>query len=223
MGKNIIIYGNGNMARMLYHIVKSMYNVLAFTVDDDFIDEAMIEGIPVKPFSNIENTFPPQENLMLIAVGFVNMNEIRAQKYFESKAKGYSCVNYIHPSVCLYDNVDIGENNIILEFVSIHPYTKIGNNNFISSNTNIGHGCGIEDNCWINAGVSIAGEAIVRNNCFLGINSSLGHGVVLAEKSFVGANTLIHQSTMLGEVYLSPAGEKFRLNSDSFLKFSKII
>ena len=200
-----------------------MYNVLAFTVDDDFIDETMIEGLPVKPFSNIENTFSPQENSMLIAVGFVNMNEIRAQKYFESKAKGYSFVNYIHPSVCLYDNVDIGENNIILEFVSIHPYTKIGNNNFISSNTNIGHGCGIEDNCWINAGVAIAGEAIVRNNCFLGINSSLGHGVVLAEKSFVGANTLIHQSTMLGEVYLSPAGEKFRLKSDSFLKFSKII
>ena len=211
------------MAKMLYHIVKSVYNVTGFTVDDDFIDETVIDGVPVKPFSNIEEIFSPQENLMLIAVGFVNMNDVRERKYLESKEKGYSFINYIHPSVCLYDNVEMGENNIILEFVSIHPYTKIGNNNFISGNTNIGHGCEIENNCWINAGVSIAGESAVKNNCFLGVNSSLGHDVVLAERNFVGANTLISQSTMPGEVYLSPAGEKFRLKSDSFLKFSKII
>lgn len=223
MKKDLIIYGNGHMAKMLYHIIKATYNVVAFTVDDDFIDEKTIEGIPVKAFSNIEATTPPQENLMLIAVGFVNMNEVREQKYIESKAKGYSFINYIHPSVCLYDNIDIGENNIILEFVSIHPYTKIANNNFISGNTNIGHGCSIEDNCWINAGVSIAGESVLKNNCFLGVNSSVGHDVTLSERSFIGANTLIHKDTMPGEVYLSPSGEKFRLKSDAFLKFCKII
>lgn len=220
INKKLIIYGNGNMAQMIYQFVKYDFNVLAFTVDRAFINTAELCNLPLIPFDEIGQHYPPDQCSMLIAVGYVDMNSIREQKYIEGKYKGYGFINYIHPTVVMHDCIDIGENNIILDHASTHPYTKIGNGNFISSNSNIGHGCSIGDNNWVNAGVSVAGESVIENKVFLGVNSAVGHGLVVKSKTFVGACTQINRNTEPGGVYLSGGGEKHRLGSVAFLKFS---
>lgn len=221
--KKLIIYGNGHMAKMLYQFIKGDFEVPAFTVDDSCIDVKTICDIPVIGFTAIEKAFPPETHNMLIAVGFSEMNCLRQRKYVEAKQKGYSFINYIHPSVNWHDSLAIGENNIVLDHASIHPFTRLGDNNFISSNTNIGHGCHIDNHCWINAGVSVGGESTIKNYAFLGINATISHNIVVATKTFIGANTLINRNTDSGGVYLSSPGEKFRLSSEQFLKFSSAL
>tara|TARA_R110001592_G_C13182011_1_gene751051 strand:+ start:4201 stop:4890 length:690 start_codon:yes stop_codon:yes gene_type:complete len=218
--KKLIIYGNGHMAKMIYQFVKHDFDVVSFTVDESCIQGATLCNLPLIPFEEIEKQYSPESHCMLIAVGYVEMNAVREKKYQEAKNKGYSFENYIHPTVVRHDCLEFGENNIILDYASIHPYTKIGNGNFISSNTNIGHGCLIGHNNWVNAGVGLGGETRLGDRVFLGINVSVGHGLIIDDKTFVGANTQINRNTEKAGVYLSESGEKHRMNSEVFLKFS---
>ena len=221
--KPVIIYGNGHMAKMLYHFIKVQHDIACFTVDEQCINSDDVELLPLVSFSEIQNQYPPSNYDMLIVVGFGEMNSLRKQKYLEALHKGYKLINYIHPSVVLHDNLILGHNNIILDHASIHPYTTIGNGNFISSNSNIGHGCTIGDFCWINAGVCIGGESNLGSKCFYGINATIGQGIQIADECFIGANTLISNNTTEKEVYLSENGTKFRLDSDLFLQFSSAV
>lgn len=219
---NLLIYGNGAIARLLYSFAKHRMNVVAFTVDDHCIGsgQSAFCGLPLVPFSRVERDFPPAACSMIIAVGFVDMNELRERKYQEAKSKGYRFESYVHESVFPHDGVVIEENCIVLDHVSIHVNCRVERGTFISSNVNIGHDCRIGRSNWINSGVAIAGGCGIGPQCFFGVNASVGQNVQVGMQNFVGANTLITRSTMDGEVYVSESGLKFKLNSNAFLKFS---
>jgi len=66
-----------------------------------------------------------------------------------------------------YTLLEVGNNTIIREFVTINKgtlskgKTVIGNNNLIMSNAHIGHDCFIGNNCIIGFSVGMAGEVVV--------------------------------------------------------------
>ena len=68
-----------------------------------------------------------------------------------------------------YTTLEIGNNNIIREFVTINKgtiskqKTTIGNNNLLMANAHIGHDCSIGNHCIIGFSVGMAGEVIVGN------------------------------------------------------------
>jgi len=220
--QKVIIYGNGRIAKIIYQFVKKQFDVVGFTVDKECIEEKEIEGLPLLEFEDVEIAFPSKNYEMLIAVGYAQMNNIRKKKYLEAKAKGYKFINYIHPSVDMHDNIKIGENNIILDHVTIQPYVNIGNSNFIWSNSVVAHGSTVLDTNWITSGVVVSGDSTIKSQCFLGINSTIGHNVTIEDENFIGANTLVTKSTEEKEVFISKEGEKFRLDSRSFLKFTGV-
>ena len=217
-----IIYGNGAIARLLYSYARHSMDIVAFTVDDACIDDAATSflGLPLLPFSQVALQLPPDEHDMLIAVGFLEMNALRARKHREAEEKGYRLATFVHTSVLRHDDVLIEDGCIILDHVSIHPGCRIGRGTFISSNVNLGHDCVIGAYNWINAGIAIAGGCSIGEACFFGVNSSTAHGLRLGARNFIAANTLINRDTLDDQVYLSEAGQLFRLKSSSFLKFS---
>lgn len=217
--KKLIIYGNGQMARMFLHFARLEYDVAAFTVDRSVLTDTTIEGVPVIPFENIDVDYSPKAHCLITAVGYLEMNGLRARKYLEGLAKGYAFANYVHSSVVRHPGVSMGENNIILDHVAIHPYTQIGNSIFIASNASIGHGCNIGDTCWINSGVAIGGETLIGEASFLGINATIGDNIRIERQCYVGANTLVTRNTLAEEVYISASGERFPLSSQGFLQF----
>ena len=222
--EKIIIYGNGKIAKIIYQFVKKQFDVAAFTVDKGCLEEneVEIEGVPLVAFEKLETIFSPEAHKMLICIGYVQMNNIRENKYLESKEKGYEFINYIHPSVDMHDNIKIGENNIILDQVTIQPYVDIGSSNFIWSNAVVAHGARIENTNWITSGVVISGDVTIKSKCFLGVNATIGHNVTINDETFLGANTLVTKSTKEKEVFISKEGEKFRLDSQRFLKFTEV-
>ena len=217
--KKLIIYGNGQMARMFLHFARLEHEVVAFTVDRAVLADAVIEGLPVIPFEEVETRYPPADHCLITAVGYLEMNGLRARKYREGLAKGYAFASYVHSSVVRHPTVSVGENTIVLDHVAIHPYTQIGNSVFIASNASIGHGCRIGDACWINSGVAIGGESMIGDASFLGINATIGDNIRIERQCFVGANTLVTRDTLAEEVYISASGERFPLSSQAFLQF----
>lgn len=212
------------MAKVLYSYAKNVFDVCAFTVDDFCIKgEKEFCSLPLVPFSCIEKEFSPKEYKMISAIGFLEMNELREKKHKEAKEKGYEFVSYIDKSVQIHDDVEIEENCVVLDFVSIHPSAKIKKGTFISGNVNIGHDCIIEPFNWINAGVSMAGGCKVGKGCFFGVNSCLAHGVKLGERNFIAAGTVINKNTLDDEVYISEPSQVFKLSSKKFIKFANIV
>lgn len=217
--RKLIIYGNGQMARMFLHFARLEYEVVAFTVDRGVLTDPTIGGLPVVPFEEIETHYPPAAHSLITAVGYLEMNQLRARKHREGLDKGYAFVNYVHSSVVRHPDVVMGENNIVLDHVAIHPDTRIGDSVFIASNASIGHGCRIGDNCWINSGVSVGGETVIGDGVFLGINATVGDNIRVERQCYVGANTLVSRNTLAQEVYISASGERFPLSSQAFLQF----
>jgi sugar O-acyltransferase (sialic acid O-acetyltransferase NeuD family) len=219
----VIIYGNGSIARLVYSYSKKYFNIVGFCVDDALVNKNNPLSLPIIPFSKIHSVFNNKDYKILIAVGFVEMNEVKQKKYNQFLDLGYNFASFIHPNFYLHDGVTIEENCVILDNVSIHSGSKIKKGTFISSNVNIGHDCVIEDNNWINSGVSIAGECTIGQNCFFGVNSSVANGITVGKKNFIGANTLINKDTSDDQVYISKPGELFKMSSKNFIKYSKIL
>ncbi|MBN2448777.1 MAG: acetyltransferase, partial [Lentisphaeria bacterium] len=222
--KQLLIYGNGAMARVVYSYVRRRLDVCAFTVDKACIETpgATFCGLPLVPFGAIEESFDPEHCDMVVAVGFLDMNELRQRKADEARAKGYHLIRYIHDSVVLHDDVAFGEHCMVLDHTSIHPGTVIGPDSFICSNVSIGHHCAIGAGNWINSGVSIAGRCQTGPGCFFGVNACVADSVRIGARNFVAANTLVNRDTADDAVYLSEPGRRFRLRSKAFLKFSQV-
>jgi sugar O-acyltransferase (sialic acid O-acetyltransferase NeuD family) len=220
-----VIYGNGGMAKVLFSYARSSMNIVGFTVDDACIPDsnAGFLGLPLAPFSRIEKEYPPTSHNIIVAVGFIEMNGLRARKSLELERKGYSFASYIDESVHMHDDVTIEENCMILDHVSIHPGSRIGRGTFISSNVNLGHDCIVGPYNWINSGVAIAGSCTIGEGCFFGVNASASHGLRIGAHNFIAANTLVNKHTEEDQVYLSEPGQLFRLKSKSFLKFSQVL
>jgi len=219
---DLIFFGTGKIARVAYFFLKKENKIAAFTVDKNMMDEKKLFDIPVISFDEIQDIYPPKDYKMFVSVGYQRMNKFRAEKYNEAKGKGYDFINYIHPSVEWHDNIEIGDNNIIMDQVSIQPYVKIGNNNFFWSNSVVAHMSIVEDNCWIASGVTIAGGSTIKSYAFLGVNAAIGNQITIGHENFIGANTLISKDTKEKEVYITRDGGKYNLDSERFLQFAGV-
>lgn len=79
--------GMGNSESSL-SVCEKKFEVVAFTVERKYKNSDAIEGVPLIEFEDIQNQCDPKEHKMLIAVGYVQMNNIRERKYQEAKKKG---------------------------------------------------------------------------------------------------------------------------------------
>ena len=128
--KKLIIFGTGDIAQLAnyYFTFDSDFEVVAFTVDRDYINETTFEDLPLVPFDEIENHFDVEEYFLFIALSYVQMNNLRAQKYLESKNKGYKIASYISSKCSYLSQFKPGENAFILEDNTVQPFVKIGTN-----------------------------------------------------------------------------------------------
>ena len=221
--KKVVIFGSGKIAEVLayYFMHESNYQLSAFTCDDKFVVSTTFQGLPLVPFSRVQELYPPDDYSLFVAVGYQDLNELRQQKYVEGKNMGYEIVSYVNPNSGIPQDTVLGENCFVMNNVCIHPKVAIGNNTFVWSGSMIGHHSVIGDNCWLTSSTNISGVVQVGNNCFFGVNSTIGHGVKIGHHCFLGANCLVTKDMLDNQVVVAENTKIFRLDSKSFLKLSK--
>lgn len=217
---NVVIFGTGNIAQLAYYYFKldAWCNVVAFTVDMEYLQENTFEGLPVIPFEDIEKDYPPQRFKLFIALSYSRVNKVRAEKFLSAKEKGYTCISYISPRATVYDNVVIGDNCFIFEDNTIQPFVKIGNNVVLWSGNHIGHHSVIGDHCFISSHVVVSGGVIVEPYCFLGVNATLRDHIRIAPDCIIGAGSIIMHDTQPGEVYVPERTKVYRKKSTELEK-----
>lgn len=220
----VILFGAGKIADVAYFQLThdSPHEVVAFTVDGAHLTQKEKWGLPLIAFEDIVNSHPPEDFKMLVAVGYQDLNRFRARKYAEARHKGYELISYVSSRASNFSNVPIGDNCLILENAVLQPCTQVGNNVFFWNGNHLGHHARIEDHCYVAGQVVISGTAVIEPYCFLGVNSAIGHEVTVGRESFIGAGSLITKNVPAKSVYIMPDTPRFRLDSDSFLKLTKM-
>lgn len=223
--QKLVIFGTSKVADIVYSSMnddpESKYDPVAFAIDDEYYCEDEKYELPIVRFENVEQKYPPQEYVMIIAMGYHEMNRIRKLKCEQARNKGYKLASFVHSDVAIPTTSKIGENVIILNNVSIGPFVAIGNNVCVYSGAVISHHTTIADNVWITSGTVIGGNSKVGENCFLGINSTIGHNVEIGSNNFIGANATVTKNTKSDSVYILPDTPKYRLNTEQFMRMFK--
>lgn len=226
--KHLIIFGLGKIADVAYHhfVRDGKYQVVAFTCDEKYLttpegtSTGTHFGLPALPFEEIERSYPPETVSMFVAVGYHQLNAVRARKCQEAKAKGYSLISYVSPRADCGPWLDVGENCLILDGVGIQPGVRIGNNVSLWNNVLVGHHSHIHDHCWIAAGAILGGLVTLGERSFVGLNSTIGGDLTIGEDCFLGAASLVVKSAPAKSVFIARGTDKFRLQSDEFLRMT---
>ena len=221
---DLIIFGISQTAEIVHHYFQedSPYNVVGFTVDQDYIAGSEFLGLPVYEFATIEDVCPPDRYEMFVALSYRDLNKNRACKYSEAKAKKYNLPSYVSSTAGIIGNIKLGDNCLILENQLIQPFVEIGNNVFVWSGVLIGHHCTIGDHCWLTSNASIGGNTTLGPHCFLGLNCTIGHMINIGANSFIGAGAKVLKDVKPKSVFIENGTDLFRLDSDRFMEISKM-
>lgn len=219
--KKIVLAGNAITAEILSAYLQhdSRYQVVAATVDDDFVATGSLEGIASVPLSRLASEFPPAQVAIIMAMGYNDLNRSRASFYERLRGLGYTLETYIHPDARIYTAHPLGEGSIVLPGAVVEPHVRIGANTMVWCNATLAHHCTVGDNAWIASGAVISGQAVIGDNCFVGVNATVVNKVHVGECNVVGGGALITKDTKPNTVYLARSAEEWRYSADDYVKF----
>jgi len=196
MGKELIIYGIGETAKIAYEYFThdSDYTVIAFTADKDYIKESSLHGLPVIQFEKIENEFPSDKYEMFVAASFIQLNRIRTSMFCKAKKLGYKLASYVSSKAFVWHNVKLGENVFIFENNVIQHQCEIGDNVVMWSGNHIGHQSKIEDHVYVSSHCVISGFCTIGESSFLGVNCTFNDHISIASDTLISSGALIVKS-----------------------------
>jgi sugar O-acyltransferase (sialic acid O-acetyltransferase NeuD family) len=200
--KKFILFGDSAFAEIAYEYFThdSEYDVVAITISKEFIKNKTFLGIPVVPFEDIENIYPPSDYEMHIALVYNSLNRVRRKFYNSAKLKGYNLANYISSKSFIWHNVQLGDNVFIFEDNTIQPFVRIGSNNVFWSGNHIGHHSEIGSHNFISSHVVISGFCIIGDNNFFGVNSTMGNNLSVGLDCLIGSAVHIVKSVPDGSI-----------------------
>jgi sugar O-acyltransferase (sialic acid O-acetyltransferase NeuD family) len=216
MSNKVLVFGNQDVAALnhFYLTHDSPYEVVAFTVDQAYITEDTLCGLPVVPFEHVEAIYSPKTHKMSVFLGFRDVNRFRAEKFAQAKAKGYELISYVSSKASTWPDLVLGKNSVIAENVVVQPYVKIGNDVVIAAGAVIGHHAVIQDHCFVAAHSVILGDVTVEQYSVLGANCTIKDGVTVGRQCIIGAGCYISGDAREKGIYVNRPAELLPKSSD---------
>lgn len=204
----LVLIGAGEFALIAYEYFTwdSPYEVAAFSVDREYLQETQIEGLPVVPYDELPSRFPPAEHAAFVAIPASSLNRLRKRFYLDMKARGYRLATYISSRAFVWHNASVGENTFIFENNVVQPFVTIGNNCVLWSGNHVGHRTVIHDHNFVASHVVISGYCDIGEGCFIGVNATFNDRIKVAPSCIIGSGSLVVKDTEPEKLYAgSPA------------------
>jgi sugar O-acyltransferase (sialic acid O-acetyltransferase NeuD family) len=221
----VILFGAGKIADALFATLSEdpAIEVAGFTVDRAFLRETELHGRTVAPFEEVEQAFPPDGHVMLVAIGYQGLNKIRAERCAQAKAKGYRLANWISAAANVPHGCTIGENCVVMPGAALQPYAHLEDDVFVWHNSVVGHHATIGAHCWLASNCTISSAAVVEPYCFVGVNAAIGHNLTIGSNSLIGAGAVITRSTEPNGVYIAGDTPRYRVDADRFMRIARMV
>jgi sugar O-acyltransferase (sialic acid O-acetyltransferase NeuD family) len=206
----VVLFGVLDTAELAHYYLEhdSEHEVVAFTVNREYIQEDSFRGLPLVAFEDLETLFPPHQYSFFAPLTARNMNRNREKIYLEAKAKGYPFISYISSKATIFDRGVVGENCFILEDNTIQPFTTIGNNVVLWSGNHIGHHGQIQDHVFFTSHVVLSGHCTVESYSFFGVNATIRDYTRIAQGTLVGMASAITKETEEWGIYIGNPAKK---------------
>lgn len=203
--ENIILFGTGPVSQVAEFYLKEEYNIIANTLDKEYIDLAQ-SNREVLPF---DENLKKLDAKIFIPISYVRCNTVRAKKYEQAKQWGLKFVSYIHPTAKVSGKV--GENCMILEDVIVQPYTTLGDNCIIWCHCHIGHHNHIGDHNYITSGSILCGSCEIGNYNFIGAGVLIRDNINIGNKNILGMGAVITKSIDNENLYIAGMNNRIEL------------
>jgi len=200
-----VIFGTRQIAEVIgwYFTHDSDHQVVAYTVDAEYLAESTFHGAPVVPFEEVSQVFPPEDHSMFVALSYAKMNDVRAAKYTAAKASGYRLASHVSPRASAWAGLSMGDNSFVMEHNVIQPFSRIGSDTILWAGNHIGHHASIGDHCFLASHIVVSGGVQIGDHCFIGVNATLRDGISIAPRCLIGAGALIMADTQAEQVYVA--------------------
>jgi sugar O-acyltransferase (sialic acid O-acetyltransferase NeuD family) len=211
----LVIFGSGDSAELAhyYFSTDSNFEVVAFTVDSNYITEPDFCGLPVVAFEDVAKNYPPDTYDIFVALGYSKLNAVRKEKFLAAKEMGYKLVSFVSSRATVLNEGRIGENCFIFEDNTIQPFVTIGNNVTLWSGNHIGHHSVIHDHTFIASHVVISGGVEIGEQCFIGVNATLRDHIKIGDRCVIGAGALLLADAAPEGVFTGTASERSKVPS----------
>jgi sugar O-acyltransferase (sialic acid O-acetyltransferase NeuD family) len=220
MKKRMIIFGLGDFARIAHFYFRhdSDWEVVAYSVTEEFRKEDRFMGVPVVPFEKLTSSHPPGEFAVFVGVAYSRINKARTEIFEKVRRLGYSTPAYVCSRATTWPDLDVGEGSFIFENNVIQPFVKIGSNTVLWSGNHIGHDSILGNNIFIASHVVISGNCRVGDNTFIGVNATVRDGITIGRECVIGAGALILKDAPDGAVYKGAATQPAEVTSEQLRK-----
>jgi sugar O-acyltransferase (sialic acid O-acetyltransferase NeuD family) len=208
MPRPLVLVGAGEFAQIAceYFQHDSDRDVLAFSVEREYLMQPLLAERPVVPYESLEEHFPPDEVDLFVAIPASQLNRLRKRFYLDAKRRGYRLASYVSSRAFVWRNAEIGENCFIFENNVIQPFVRVGDNCVLWSGNHVGHRTVIEDHVFVSSHAVISGYCVIGEGSFIGVNSTFNDHVKVAPDNIIGSGALVTRDTEPGRVYVgSPA------------------
>lgn len=216
----IIIYGNSSIAEVVAEYIKAVdtVEIVAFTVEEDFIQNKMLKGKPVIPYERLVDLYSPVSHkiLVLSALGIESPRVQKKVKSEEIKSLGYKLFSFIDPSAYIANSAKIGENCIILNRSIVEPFAEIGDGTFLRSESYVSHHSKIGSYCYLAPRATIAGKVEIGSFCFLGINCTVHDKKKIGAHSIIGGGAVVNNDIPDYGVVKAASGKLLNTSSKNF-------
>ena len=209
--KKYVIFGDTAFAEEMYLIIseEGKDSVAAFTNKKEYRTRNNVLGVPVYATTELEDHIG-KDFEVLIAYGYVRMNNLREKVYNECLSFGWRIGSYVSiHSTCFTES--IGEGTVVWPNCYIGPNVKIGRCNIIQASCTLPHDNELGDFNYLAPGVVMGGRSIVKNHCFIGLNSTVKSEVCLNDYSLIGCGcNMLKDSEIVGGCMLATPQGRLR-------------
>ena len=203
MPTKLVIIGDSLFAEIAheYFTHDSPYEVVAFSVEEAYLQRDEFRGLPVVPFEQLHERFAPEEHAVFAALTYAQVNRLRQRLAAEAKARGYALASYVSSRAFVWRNVELGEHVFIFEDNTIQPFVRIGDNVVLWSGNHIGHHSTIRDNVFIASHAVISGSVTIGENAFVGVNATVVNDIEIGRDAWLGPHVVVTRSVPEASVW----------------------
>jgi len=184
-----IIFGIGGLAQV---VAWYMDNVVAFTVDKEYIKEDELMDMPIVPFEEVEKLRPPSIYDMFVAVTQQNRHRhLLEQKCEEAIEKGYNLTWWISAGAIAPREITPGANILISPGAIVERNARVSRGVFVRSGAYIGHDTTLSEYAYIAPRACIGGNVYIGKGAFVGYNATIRDGVMVGDGAIIGAGAVV--------------------------------
>jgi sugar O-acyltransferase (sialic acid O-acetyltransferase NeuD family) len=206
VSRKLVIVGDSAFAEIAYEYFTqdSDYEVVAFSVERDYLTRDSLAGVPLFPFEELVERYPPREHDVYVATVYTQLNRLRTRLANTAQERGYALASYVSSRAFVWPNVELGEHCFIFENNVVQPFVRLGRNVVLWSGNHIGHHSTIGDNCFVSSHVVVSGFVTIGRNCFLGVNSTFANDLTIGDDVWVGPHVVVTKDVD-SAAFLKPA------------------